>query len=491
MSINKNAEKNIAFGRRSVALFAAVCLTLFSEGLAHASDGTPLTVEFTATNLLVLISAALVFMMHLGFSTLEAGLAQRKNTANVLFKNLGVVAIGLVTYALVGYGLMFPGADFAGAFFGFGDFGVAADKVSEAGSTTYTYYAEFIFQAMFAATAATIVSGAVAERIKLTSFLVFAAVLVTFCYPVVGMWKWGGGWLHTLETPFYDFAGSTIVHSVGGWAALVAVVLLGPRLGKYGADGKVKPIYPHSMPLACTGAFLLWFGWFGFNGGSVLAADFDTVSRVFVTTALAGAAGVLGSMAASLYFLKSMDLANALNGALAGLVGITAGADLMSPTESLLIGLISGVLVVAAVIAFDRVKLDDPVGALSVHLVNGVWGTLAVGLMGSKAGIEQLISQVVGITAVGGATVLFSYVAILTIRKAMGWRVSEKEELDGLDIAEHGVSAYRGFQFEWETGHRTSQLKIRRVYGRINPINGRIEPQTDMERPKPVLKMLR
>lgn len=478
-------------GRGLAGKCLGVSALLLASGVAHANDGAGITIEFSATNLLVLISAALVFMMHLGFSSLEAGLAQRKNTANVLFKNLGVVAIGLVSYSLIGYGLMFPGADFAGAFFGFGDFGVAGDRVSEAGSQTYTYYSEFIFQAMFAATAATIVSGAVAERIKLTSFLVFATVLVSFCYPIVGMWKWGGGWLHTLETPFYDFAGSTIVHSVGGWAALAAVLLLGPRLGKYREDGSANPIYPHSMPLACTGAFLLWFGWFGFNGGSVLSADFDTVSRVFVTTGLAGAAGVLGSMLASRVLIKSLDLANALNGALAGLVGITAGADLMSPMESLLVGFVSGALVVAAVLAFDRLKLDDPVGAMSVHLVNGVWGTLAVGLLGSKAGLEQFISQLVGVTSIGAASFAFSYVSVLVIRRTMGWRVSEREELEGLDIAEHGISAYRGFQFEWESGHRTSQLKIRRVYGRINPINGRIEPQRDMERPEPLLKMIR
>ncbi len=466
-----------------------VVLSLFHEA-AWAADEPFINLEFSATNLLILFSTVLVFVMHLGFSALEAGLAQRKNTANVLFKNLGVLSIGLITYALVGYGLMYPGEAFSGSFFGFGDFGVEGNRVSADGDS-YSYYTDFIFQAMFAATAATIVSGAVAERIKLTSFLVFAALLVSICYPIVGMWKWGGGWLDTLSTPFYDFAGSTLVHSVGGWAALAAVMILGPRIGKYGENGKINAIYPHSMPLACIGALLLWFGWYGFNGGSVLAADFDTVSRVFVTTSLAAAAGIVGSAIGSLYFVKSLDLANGLNGALAGLVGITAGADVISPMASLFVGLVAGVLVVGSVVMFDKLRLDDPVGALSVHLVCGIWGTLAVGLFGSKAGLDQLVSQGIGIAAVGATTFGFSYIAVSLVKRVMGWRVTEEEEVTGLDIAEHGISAYRGFQFEWESGHRTSQLKIRRVYGRLNPINGRIEPDrtSDPDRPQPILNM--
>ena len=405
---------------------------------------------FTVHNLWMMIAAALVFIMHLGFASLETGLTRAKNTVNILYKNTLIPCIGILTYAVVGFNLMYPGADFAGKWFGFAGFGVSVtDEVAgltDAYNAGYTYWTDFLFQAMFAATAATIVSGAVAERIKLSSFLVFSTLFVSLAYPITGMWKWGNGWLNTMETPFYDFAGSTLVHSVGGWGALAGVLILGPRLGRYTAAGKVVPIAGHSMPLATIGVFLLWLGWFGFNGGSVLSAAPGAVSLVLVTTSLAAAAGAVGAMAASWTVLKKPDLSMALNGVLAGLVGITAGADQMAMGSSILIGLSSGVIVVLSVLAFDKLRLDDPVGALSVHLVCGIWGTLCVGLFGAKAGLAQLTSQLIGIAAVGVFTFAFAYILFLAIRAVMGLRVSEEEEVGGLDIGEHGNEAYPDFQ---------------------------------------------
>lgn len=403
---------------------------------------------FTANNIWMMLATALVFIMHLGFATVESGLTQSKNTVNILFKNTLIPCIGLLTYAICGFNLMYPGADYAGGWFGFAGFGVSV--TDEVGSLTdvynagYTYWTDFLFQGMFAATAATIVSGAVAERIKLSSFMVFSVLFVAIAYPITGMWKWGNGWLNNLETPFYDFAGSTLVHSVGGWGALAGVLLLGPRLGKY-VNGKVKPILGHSMPLATIGVFLLWLGWFGFNGGSVLSANPALTSLVLVTTCLAAAAGGFSAAVTSWFVLKKPDLSMALNGILAGLVGITAGADQMAAMSSVVIGLISGVLVVFSVIFFDKLKIDDPVGALSVHLVCGIFGTLAVGLFGNLAGGAQLMSQLKGIVAVGVFTFIFAYVLFFVIKITMGLRVSAEEETEGLDIGEHGNEAYPDF----------------------------------------------
>ncbi len=416
---------------------------------APAADG-PSVELFTTNNLWMMISAALVFIMHLGFATVESGLTQSKNTVNILFKNTLIPCIGLLTYALCGFNLMYPGfADGDSQFwFKFAGFGIGTDEagVTSAYNVGYTYWTDFLFQAMFAATAATIVSGAVAERVKLGSFLVFSTIFVAVCYPIAGSWKWGNGWLNRLETPFYDFAGSTLVHSVGGWGALAGVILLGPRLGKYTADGKVKPILGHSMPLATIGVFLLWLGWFGFNGGSVLSADPALVSLTLTTTSLAAAAGGVGAAMVSILFLKKPDLSMALNGILAGLVGITAGADQMGPASSIIIGLIAGVLVVMSVLFFDKIKIDDPVGAISVHLVCGIWGTLAVGLFGAKAGGAQLTSQLIGVVAYGVFAFAFAFVLFLVLKMVMGLRVSREEESEGLDIGEHGNVAYPNFQ---------------------------------------------
>ncbi len=417
---------------------------------------------FTTHNLWMMIAAGLVFIMHLGFATLETGLTQSKNTVNILFKNTMIPCIGILTYALMGFNLMYPGGDFSGGIFGFAGFGVSvADPVASLTDTYnagYTYWTDFLFQAMFAATAATIVSGAVAERVKLGSFLIFSTIFVAVVYPIAGFWKWGGGWLWTaLEDGsyiikgtslpgFYDFAGSTLVHSIGGWGALAGVILLGPRMGKYLSNGRMKPILGHNMPLATIGVFLLWLGWFGFNGGSVLSADPALVSLTLVTTCIAASSGAVGAMITGWIVLKKPDLSMTLNGVLAGLVAITAGADQMAVGSATLIGLIGGVLVVLAVIFFDKLKLDDPVGALSVHLVNGIWGTLAVGLFGSLASGAQFLSQLIGVVAVAVFTFICAFLLFYILKVTIGIRVSPEEESEGLDIGEHGNEAYPDFQ---------------------------------------------
>ena len=309
----------------------------------------------------------------------------------------------------------------------------------------YTYWTDFLFQGMFAATAATIVSGAVAERMKILPFMIFAIVYVGFVYPIAGSWKWGGGFLDQLDTPFYDFAGSTLVHSVGGWAALVAVCLLGSRIGKF-KNGKIQAIPGHNIPLATAGVLILWLGWFGFNGGSVLSADPALTSLTLVTTCLAAAAGGVFAAMISAIMFKNLDLTMFLNGILGGLVGITAGADQMSPTDAILIGAIAGTIIVFAVSLIDKLKLDDPVGAIAVHLVCGIWGTLAVGLFGNLASADQFISQLIGVSAYAVFCLITSFIIIFTLKKTIGIRVSEKEELEGLDAHEHGMDAYPDFR---------------------------------------------
>jgi len=434
----------LALGASLHAQEAAEATTYADLAAFESSSGFTL---FTVNNVWMMLATMLVFIMHLGFASVESGLTQSKNTVNILFKNTLIPCIGLLTYAIMGFNLMYPGGD-GGGWFGFAGFGVGFSddiaNLTDAYNPGYTYWTDFLFQGMFAATAATIVSGAVAERIKLSSFLVFSTLFVSISYPITGMWKWGNGWLNTLETPFYDFAGSTIVHSVGGWGALAGVILLGPRAGKY-KDGKVFPILGHSMPLATIGVFLLWLGWFGFNGGSILSANPALTSLVLVTTCIAAAAGGLFAALTSWVLLKKPDLSMALNGILAGLVGITAGADQMAPLSSAIIGAISGILVVLSVLFFDKIKIDDPVGAISVHLVCGIFGTLAVGIWGNLAGGAQLVSQLKGIVSVGIFTFLFAFILFFILKKTMGIRVSPEEEHEGLDIGEHGNEAYPNF----------------------------------------------
>ncbi len=424
-----------------VAAPAALLLVVLAPDIAFGQEASQEL--FTVNNTWMLVATFLVFIMHLGFACLESGLTQAKNTVNILFKNTGVIAIGLITYAVLGFNLMYPGDFSIGQFFGFAGFGLdpgAEGNTIAYADGAYTYWTDFIFQAMFAATAATIVSGAVAERIKLTSFLIFTTIYVALIYTIAGSWKWGGGWLDQMG--FYDFAGSTLVHSVGGWGALAGIIVLGPRLGKY-VRGQIKPIAGHSMPLATIGVFLLWLGWFGFNGGSVLSADPALVSLVFVTTCLASATGIIGSMLTSWMVQRKPDLSMVLNGALAGLVGITAGADVVSVNEAMLIGLIAGVIVVASVLAIDRAHLDDPVGAVSVHLTCGIWGTLAVGIFSAD---HSFMTQVVGVGAYGAFAFAAALLIFFLLKASMGVRVSPEEERIGLDVGEHGMEAYGGFQ---------------------------------------------
>lgn len=394
-----------------------------------------------------MICTGLVFIMHLGFSFLEIGLTRQKNTINILFKNIFIICVGLVLYALVGFSLMYPG-DFNG-FLGFAGFGLSIPEnglTAEYASGGYTYWTDFLFQGMFAATAATIVSGAVAERIKLESFIIFSILYVGIVYPIVGSWQWGGGFLK--ELGFYDFAGSTLVHSVGGWAALIAVYLLGARIGKFSESGKVGAIPGHNLPLATGGVLILWLGWFGFNGGSVLSADPAATSLVLVTTSLAAAAGGISGFLFSFLRYKKYDLTMFLNGVLAGLVGITAGADQMGITDSLLIGIISGILVVLGVALIDKLKLDDPVGAIAVHLICGIFGTLAVGIFGAKAGWEQFLDQLTGVALIGLFCCVSAFIFLFIIKKTIGLRVSKTEEIEGLDIHEHGMTAYPDFRLD-------------------------------------------
>ncbi|MDC0643651.1 ammonium transporter [Flavobacteriaceae bacterium] len=406
------------------------------------------TALFTANNVWMMVCTALVFFMHLGFSFLEIGLTRQKNTINILFKNFFVITIGLLLYAIGGFNLMYPGfEEGAMGIFKFAGFGIAAP---EGGMTAayadggYTWWTDFLFQGMFAATAATIVSGAVAERIKLNAFILFAITYVGLVYPIVGAWKWGGGFLDGMG--FYDFAGSTLVHSVGGWAALVAIYLLGARIGKFDKDGKSLAIPGHNLPLAAAGVLILWLGWFGFNGGSVLSADPALTSLTLVTTCLAAAAGGVSSAIFSYILYKNYDLTMFMNGILGGLVGITAGADQMPPGDAVIIGLIAGIIIVLSVALIDKLKLDDPVGAVAVHLICGIWGTLAVGIFGAMAGFDQFLIQLAGVGIVGAFCVICSFIILFIVKATVGLRVDKDEELKGLDLAEHGMDAYADFR---------------------------------------------
>ncbi|MEL6592526.1 MAG: ammonium transporter [Bacteroidota bacterium] len=396
--------------------------------------------KFIADNMWIMICAALVFIMHLGFACVEAGFTQAKNTVNILFKNTLTIAIGLITYALFGFSLMYPGEfGIIDGFLGWAGMLAPPENGMTPEYADYTYWSDFLFQGMFAATAATIVSGAVAERIKISAYLIFTFLFVGLLYPIAGSWKWGAGFLD--EMGFYDFAGSTLVHSVGGWGALAGIWLLGSRIGKY-KDGKVNDFPGSSVPLATIGVFLLWLGWFGFNGGSVLSADPAATSLVLVTTCLAAATGAIGGVLMAWIMFRRLDLGMALNGILAGLVGITAGADLMSPWEAMVIGLIAGGLVVLSAVGLDKLKLDDCVGAVSVHLTCGMFGTLAVGIFGAKASFSQFLVQLAGVGIYGLAAFAIAFGIFYVLKITMGIRVSEEHEISGLDSHEHGIRGY-------------------------------------------------
>ncbi len=393
----------------------------------------------TVNNVWMMVATFLVFIMHLGFAGVEAGFGQAKNTVNILFKNTLTPLIGILTYYIVGFNLMYPGEFFLGEWLGFAGFFLSLPEGGEGYAYVeggYTYWTDFLFQAMFAATAATIVSGAVAERIKINAYLIFTVIFVGIVYPFVGSWKWGAGWLDSMG--FYDFAGSTLVHSVGGWGALAGIMIIGPRLGKY-VGGKVVDKPGSSVPLATMGVFLLWFGWFGFNGGSVLSADPGAVSRVLVTTSLAASMGGIGGYITGWVVFKRLDLGMVLNGILAGLVSITAGADVISPGWSLFVGLVAGVLVVLSAITLDKFKLDDVVGAVSVHLTCGIWGTLAVGIFSVD---HSFITQLIGVLAIGVISFLSAVIIFKVLDATVGIRVSEQHETEGLDSHEHGIRGY-------------------------------------------------
>jgi Amt family ammonium transporter len=406
---------------------------------------SPDYITFMINNVWILLSAMLVFVMHLGFATVESGMMPAKNTANVIYKNIFILTTGILTYSIVGFSLMYPG-DFniIDGVLGFKGFGIGYKPGNDIAflSTEYgdlTIWTDFLFQAMFAATAATIVSGAVTGRIKMSSYMIYTGLIVAVSYPITGSWKWGFGWLDTMG--FHDFAGSTLVHGVGGAAAFVGAWLLGPRIGKF-IEGKAQDIPGHNLPLATIGVLLLWFGWFGFNGGSVLSADPAAISLVMVNTALAAAAGSLAAMATATFTLHKMDLAMALNGILGGLVGITAGADVVDPGSSIIIGALSGALVVLAISGIEKMGIDDPVGAVAVHGVCGIWGTLAVGIFAAD---KSFVTQLIGTSAVIGFTLVFSAIVFLSIKYSVGVRAEAKAEIEGMDAYYHGHTAYPDF----------------------------------------------
>lgn len=400
---------------------------------------------FSINTLWVLIAAALVFFMQAGFALVEAGLTRSKNSANILMKNLMDFVIGTIAFWLIGFGIMF------GAKNGFwGGFDLFTQNTYR---TDMPDLAFLIFQTVFAATAATIVSGAMAERTKFNAYLVYSAIITLVIYPISGHWAWGGGWLSQLSIPFHDFAGSTVVHSVGGWTAMVGALILGPRIGKYSKDGTVNAIPGHNLPMATLGVFILWIGWFGFNPGSQLAAagtvNANAISLIFVTTNIAAAGGAFATMMFMWLKYKKPPLSMTLNGALAGLVAITAGCDAVSPGGALVIGILAGILVVLSVEFFDKVvKIDDPVGAISVHGVCGAFGTLMVGFFSTSQGVFYgfgfglLGSQAIGVFSVAAWAIGAALILFTILKYTNGLRVSKRIEEEGLDVYEHGESAY-------------------------------------------------
>lgn len=453
---------------------APIFLLGFSWSVAAvepASTGIPVEVKVVLDTLWVLFAGVLVFFMNAGFCMLETGFCRRKNAVNLLTKNLIVFAVSTVAYWAIGFGIMFGDGT---AYFGSSGFFLVGADNSPATGTSYQgifgslswagipLTVKFFFQLAFAGTAATIVSGAVAERIRFLAFFVFSLLLVGVSYPITGHWVWGNGWLSNLG--FYDFAGSTVVHSVGGWAGLMGAMLLGPRLGRYRGDvGVAMPA--HNLSISTLGCLILWLGWFGFNPGSTLSANPLQIGHIVLTTNLSAALGGIGAMIASWLYLGKPDLSMIINGILAGLVGITAACAYVTTGSAAIIGLIAGVIVVFSVTVLDRLQVDDPVGAISVHLVCGIWGTLAVGLFsvgpdiyawygkGEGPGIglllsgdlQQLFAQLIGIIAIGGFTALFALMVWIGLKYTIGIRVSPNQELRGLDLSEHGMEAYSGF----------------------------------------------
>jgi ammonium transporter, Amt family len=457
-------KRGLLAARKWIALSTLIVLgtagTAFAQGSAESPS--PAELKVMLDTFWVLVTAFLVFWMNAGFGCVEAGLCRAKNATNILAKNFVVFALSAIAYWVVGFALMYgDGSSFVGAH---GWLLSGADNSPAVGAaysgvfsalnwTGVPLLAKFFFQLVFAGTAATIVSGCVAERIHYKSFMFFTLVLVGVAYPITGHWIWGGGWLASMG--MRDFAGSTVVHSVGGWAGLAGILLLGPRRGKYKPDGSVQPIAGHSMALVFLGGLILWLGWFGFNPGSTMAVDPVAIAHIAMTTNLACCAAILSSTVLAWKMLGKPDFSMTVNGALAGLVAITAPCNFVSVTSSAIIGLVAGIIVVPAVLLFDRLKLDDPVGALSVHLANGIWGTIAVGLFATSAapgggadglfnggGFGALWAQLVGVVAVGAFTLTISLLAWFVIKVTMGLRVTPEQEAVGLDLSEMGMEAY-------------------------------------------------
>ncbi len=450
-----------------VILMMGFALPAFAQEQESVDKINSLTIAIDT--LWVMVAGFLVFFMNLGFGMVESGLCRAKNTVNILAKNFIVFAIASISFWVIGWGLMFGNGNgflgLEGLFFASGPdtspltgdaYQGAYQAISWAG---VPFWAKFFFQLVFAGTAATIVSGVVAERIKFVTFIIFSFVMVGVMYPITGHWIWGGGWLQ--ELGMWDFAGSTVVHSVGGWAGLAGALLLGPRLDKYRKDGSVRPIFGHNMSLVTLGGLVLWFGWFGFNPGSTMGVgDGSAIAHIAVTTNIAAATAIIGATAVAWMLEGKPDLSMIVNGALAGLVAITAPCAFVGVGSAAIIGLIAGVLVVFAVLFFDKLHIDDPVGALSVHLVNGVFGTLAVGLFAQDGitgaatgnglffggGFSLLTAQLIGAVSVGAFTFGVALVVWLVAKSVLGLRVTRDEELRGLDIGEHGMEAYAGFQ---------------------------------------------
>ncbi len=445
----------MCFNRKKMYLFLTLVILFIAspllarEGAEAAVDASALDVLQNNINIIwTCVAAFLVFFMQAGFAMVESGFTRAKNTINIMMKNLMDFSIGSVAFFLLGFGLMFGVTN---GFFGTTQFALAGNDVAGK-DWNWTF---LIFQTVFAATAATIVSGAMAERTKFSGYLIYSVFISAFIYPIFGSWVWGsllegGGWLEGLG--FTDFAGSTVVHSVGGWLALAGAIVLGPRIGKYSPDGRAHAIPGHNIALAALGVFILWFGWFGFNPGSTTFGDGD-IGRIAVTTNLAAAAGAIAAMFTSWIISKKPDGSMMLNGALAGLVAITAGCANVSPVSSIIIGLVAGMIVVLSVFFFDNVlKIDDPVGAVSVHGVNGAWGTLAVGLFATDGGLffgggaKLLGVQFLGVVTAFAWAFGLGMILFTAVKHTIGLRVSEEEELRGLDIGEHGMEAYSGFQ---------------------------------------------
>lgn len=443
-------------------LLFSVTILLSAEEASVSSENQ---IEEVLTMIWLVVAGAMVFFMQAGFSMVEIGLTRAKNAGNIIMKNLVDFAVGALAYFAVGWAFMYGESAGGAGIIGSSQFflhdgssdGIMA-WIIESGASS-TLLRDWFFQVVFAATAATIVSGAVAGRTKFKSYIIFSVIISAFIYPVSGHWIWNGGWLAQLG--FYDFAGSTVVHSVGGWAALTGAIILGARTGKYvKIDGRfiIKAIPGHNLPLAALGVFILWFGWYGFNAGSTLSGTDTAISHVVVTTTLAASAGTLFALFTSWIWYKKPDPSMSLNGALAGLVGITAGTAVISPVLSILVGAIAGILVVLSVEFFDKVlHIDDPVGAISVHGVGGVWGTISVGLFGNMNAInsatgldltrlEQIGVQALGIVSVMAWVSITSFALFFLLKRTIGLRVSVDEERKGLDLEEHGCEAYSGFQ---------------------------------------------